>query len=270
VNKPITRRNVLAGTGYLGTAGLLHVLPAWAQAPATAPASLPPVCITNYYMAGEGSKFNRLEYREKHLPLLRSLFGDALDRIELRTAPPRERKRLQGHTEAAVPESPILAIESVWIKNLEAYATAARGAGDKVGASMKEISSGKIAVQYEQLIAAKGEARESVTQGSSCFVSLYPSKDEGKWDAAYYTYTYLPMMMEAYGPDAIRRVEVCKGVSVPGGGKPVFLSAVNVYIKDQQAYFRKGMQAGPALMKEGMKISTIFPVMGSYEVYAVG
>ena len=269
MNKPITRRSVLAGTGYLGATGLLNTLPAWAQAP-SAPASLPPVCLTNYYMAGDGAKFDRMEYRDKHVALLRSLFGDALDRIELRSPPKAKRNDPGPSAQAGAPPQPILAIESVWIKALDAYAVAARNAGEKIAASMKGISSGKVAVQYEQLIAAKGESRESVAQGSNCFVTLYPSKGDGTWNEKYYTETYLPMMMEAYGPDAIRRVEVCKGISVPGGGKPVFLSAVNVYIKDQQAYMMKGMQAGKTLMAEGMKISTIFPVMGQYEVYAVG
>jgi hypothetical protein len=86
----------------------------------------------------------------------------------------------------------------------------------------------------------------------------------------YYTDTYLPKMMEAYGPDAVRRVEVCKGLTVQGGGKPVFLGAANVYIKDQQVFMAKGMQAGPTLMSEGPKIATVIPVIGTYEVYAVG
>jgi uncharacterized protein (TIGR02118 family) len=109
-----------------------------------------------------------------------------------------------------------------------------------------------------------------VLQGSQCFSTLYPSKGDGTWDAKYYTETYLPMVKEAYGPDALRRVEVCKGISVQGGGKPVFLSAVNMYIKDQQAFTTAGMNAGARLMKEGPKFTTIMPVVGMYEVLAVG
>jgi hypothetical protein len=269
VNKPITRRGVLAGTGCLGAAGLMRVLPAWAQAPAAPPADLQ-VCLTNYYMAGDGAKFDRMQYRDKHVGLLRDLFGGSLERIELRTPPKTNRGDTRSADKHGVAQAPILAIESVWIKSLDAYAAAARQAGEKVAASMKGISSGKIAVQFEQLIASKGEPRESVAQGSNCFVSLYPSKDLGTWDAGYYTDTYLPKMLEAYGTDAIRRVEVCKGITVQGGGKPVFLSAVNVYIKDQQAFMTKGMQAGVALMKETDKYTTIVPVVGTYEVYAVG
>jgi hypothetical protein len=266
----ISRRALLAGSGSLGVAGLMRAIPAWAQAAAAAPASIPPVCLSMYYMSGNEAKFDRMEYREKHVPLLREIYGDSLDRIELRTAPPRERKRLQGHTQAPVPEPPVLAVESLWIRKLDAYAAATRDAGNRIAEDMGKITKARVTLEYEELAASQGEPRESIAQGTKCFSSLYPAKDQGTWDSDYYVKNVLPLLNELYGPDVIRRVEVCKGVSVPGGGKPVIVSAVHLYLKDEQAYFAKGMEAGKRLMGEGPKYTNIMPVAGMYDVYAIG
>jgi hypothetical protein len=271
MNNSISRRNLLAGAGCLGTAGLMRVLPAWAQAAAAgSPAGAPQICLSNYYLSGEGAKFDRIQYRNKHVALLRSLFGDTLDRIELRSTAPIKRTDSRRAVSQTEPEPPILAVESIWIKNLPSYAAAAQKAGDKVAAGMMGITNAKVAVQWEQLIAAQGEGRESVEQGSTCLVTLYPYTTEGKWDAKYYTETYLPLMTNAYGQRVVRRVEVCKGVSMQGGGTPAFVSAVNMYIKEDKEFIASGMQTGAVLMKEAPKYTNINPIVGSYDVFAVG
>ncbi len=270
MNNPITRRSVLAGTGCLGAAGLLRVLPVWAQAPAVVPAGLPPVCLTMYYMSGNEAKFDRMQYRDRHVALLRNLYGDSLDRIELRTVPPRGHKPTMGHYQAGVAEPPVLAMESLWIRNLEAFAAATRNAGNKIAEDLAKITSARVTLQYEQLDLAQGEPRESIAQGTKCFSSLYPTKDAGTWDAEYYSKTVVPMLNEIYGPDVLRRVEVCKGVSAPGGGKPAITSAVHLYLKSEQAYMDAGMKGGMRLMGEGPKYTNIMPVAGMFDLYAVG
>ena len=70
----ISRRALLAGSGCLGAAGLLRTLPVWAQGAAAAPASIPPVCLSMYYMSGNDAKFDRMQYREKHVALLREIY----------------------------------------------------------------------------------------------------------------------------------------------------------------------------------------------------
>ncbi|MEO8306796.1 MAG: hypothetical protein ABI616_01985 [Pseudomonadota bacterium] len=266
----ISRRAMLAGSGCLGAFGLLPATAAWSQAAAPASAGMAPVCLSMYYMAGDDAKFDRMQYREKHAPLLREIYGDSLDRIELRTAPPRERKRLQGHTEAPMPEPPVLAVESLWIKNLESYAAATRNAGNKIAEDMSKITKARITLQYEQLAAEQGEPRAGIVQGSKCFSSLYPAKDGSTWDTDYYTRTMLPLISEVYGPDALSRVEVCKGVSVPGGGKPVITSAVHMYVKNEQAFGQAGMKGGMRLFGEAAKYTNIMPVSAMYDVYVVG
>jgi len=265
----ISRRVLLAQSGALGVASLIPAIPAWAQAPAAAPAGLPPVCLSMYYLAADGGKFDRMEFRDKQAPLLRSLYGDALERIELRTAPKRNRTDPKPQAQYGDTAPPVLAIVNLWVKSLDAYAAATLKAGDKIANGMKGVSSAKVAVQWEQLIGSKGDPRESVVAGTQCFSSLYPSTGDGTWDAKYVTETYLPMVMEAYGPDALRRVEVCKGISLQGGGKPLFLAALNMYIKDQPTFQSKAMTAGMTLMKEAPKYTTITPLMNNYDVFAV-
>jgi hypothetical protein len=270
MNRFISRRTMLAGSGCLGATGLLRMVPAWAQAASAAPSGLPPVCLSMYYMAGDDAKFDRMQFRDKAVPHLRSIYGDSLERIELRTAPRVKRNDPGPSAQHGEAQSPILAIASFWVRSLDSYAAATLKAGDRVAEGMRGITNAKVAVQWEQLIAAQGEARESIVQGTSCSSMLYPSKGDGTWDAKYYTETYLPKMMAAYGPDVVRRVEVCKGVQMQGGGKPMFVSAVNIYVKDQRTYMMKGMQAGMALMAEGPKYTTIMPIIGTFDVFAVG
>jgi hypothetical protein len=265
----ISRRAVLAGSGCLGAAGLLRTIPVWAQGVA-APASIPPVCLSMYYMSGNDAKFDRMQYREKHVALLREIYKDGLDRIELRTSPPRERKRLQGHTEAPVPEPPVLAVESLWIKNLEAYAAATRDAGNKIAEDMSKITKAKVTLQYEQLAASQGEPRESIAQGTKCFSTVYPARDGGTWDTDYYTKNIFPLLSSVYGPYVLRRVEVIKGVSVPGGGKPVIAAAVHLYLKSEQEFQAANMNGGARLLMEGPKYTNIVPVVGMFDLYAVG
>jgi hypothetical protein len=263
----ISRRAMLAGSGCLGAVGLLPATPVWAQA--ATPASIPPVCLSMYYMAGNEAKFDRMEYREKHVPLLRQIYGDSLDRIELRTAPPRARKRLEGSVQTAVPEPPVLAVESLWIKNLEAYAAATRNAGNKIAEDMGKITKARVTLQYEQLAVAQGEPREAIVQGSKCYSSLYPAKDAGTWDTDYYAKSVLPLIKEVYGPDVLR-VEVCKGVAVPGGGKPVIASAVHLYVKDEQSFNTTSFKGGMRLMGEAPKYTNIMPVSAMFDVFAIG
>jgi hypothetical protein len=258
---------MLAGTACVGAVALTRTMPAWTQAAA---AGHPPVCLTMYYMLGDGASFDRLQFRQKQMPLLRSLYGDSLDRIELRTAPRGPRVDPRASVKIETPQLPILAMVSLWVRSLESYAAATQRVGDQIAQGMKGITDAKVAVQWEQLIAEDGEARASVVQGTQCNTTLYPSRADGTWDAKHYTETYLPMVKEAYGPDVLRRIEVCKGISVLGGGTPVFVSAVHMYLKDPQYFMSKGMQAGQRLMPEVEKFTNIVPVTGTYDVYAVG
>lgn len=264
----ISRRAMLAATGALGTAGLLRSVPGLAQAAAAA-GGLPPLCLATYYFSGDGAKFDGRKYREEHIPLIRSLYGDSVERIELRMAPKVKRNDAGPSAAQAEAQPPILAITNVWVRSLESFAAAALKSGTKVADDLKGVTRARAAVQWEQLIAADGEPREAVTQGAKCNAVVYWAKDGGRWDEKYYTETYLPMMKEVYGADTLRRVEVCKAISTQGN-KPVFTSAVNMYIKDQKAFMEAGRKGGMKLMQEAPKFTDLVPLINNLEVWAVG
>jgi hypothetical protein len=85
-----------------------------------------------YYLSGGGAKFDGMKYRDSHVELLRMLYGDSLERIELRTPPRVKRGDAGPSVVRGAPEPPILAVVSLWVRSLEAYAAATLKAGDKV------------------------------------------------------------------------------------------------------------------------------------------
>jgi uncharacterized protein (TIGR02118 family) len=269
MNHFVSRRAMLAATGSLGAAGLLRSFPVLAQAPAAAPGGLPPICLSTYYFSGDGAKFDGAQYRDEHIPMVRGLYGDSIERIELRMAPKVKRNDPGPSTSYAEAKPPILAITSVWVRSLETFAAAALKSGTKVADDLKGITRARASVQWEQLIAAQGESRESVTQGAKCNSMVYWAKEGGRFDEKYYTESYMPVVKEVYGEGVIRRMEVCKALSLQGN-KPVFASAVNMYIQDQKAFMDAGRKGGMRLMQEGPKFTDLVPLISSMEVWAVG
>src|SRR5262245_10876635 len=78
-----SRRSLLAGAGYAVAAGsvsgsLLSVVRAAEEQGESA------ICLSMLYGNSPKAKFDAKEFRQTHLPLLKSAYGSTLERVELR------------------------------------------------------------------------------------------------------------------------------------------------------------------------------------------
>jgi hypothetical protein len=210
------------------------------------------LCLSMVY--GPKAKFESDRFRDKHLPLLRQVYGDSLERVEMRHAP-RPSKDL--------PPAPIIASVNLWIRDLKTFGAITQKSGPEIVADLAKVTSDKPWIQYDQAIAVLGDARDAIRLGADCVTFYYPNSDTARWDAKQYVEGYLPQLIESYGKESFRRVEVCRGSAAQGGGKPGFASAVALYVRDRDAFMRAGMTAGMKLLPEALKATDIKPVMAS-------
>jgi hypothetical protein len=265
----IARRTVLLGMGQAATFGsVLAVLPRLAEAgQAAAPAQK--VVLTMLYPSEGGHSFDADAFRDRHLPLLKNSYGPAVERIELRVAPPPPPPPPVAEGEEAPPAPPpppVLAAVSIWLASISEFITRANNSARAIAADMATITRSAPIVQYDVVEGQAGEAASSIIGGATVLSSYFfaPQGEgaaEAKWDAEYFGKTYGPKIVETYGADAIQRVEVARGELAQGGGKPLVLGAVHVYVKDANAFDTAvATDAVRALGAEAQQYSSVNPV----------
>lgn len=268
--KPVARRTVLVGLGQAATLGSLAT--AWSRSTfaGEAPAASPKVCLTMLYPSGEGLSFDADAFRDRHMALLKEAYGPAVERVELRVAPPPPPPPApppvaEGEEPPppppAPPAPPLLAAVSMYLGDLGEFIKRAQASSRNLAADMASITRSAPMVQFDVVEAQAGDSAASVIGGSTVVSSYFFAKEGGTWDAAYFGQTYLPKLMEAYGPAAIQRAEVARGELAQGGGKPLVAGAIHVYLKDAMAYDAAvGTEGVAALGGEAQQHSSINPV----------
>jgi hypothetical protein len=262
----LSRRDVLrssAGAAALGV--LAGVLPRHALA-AEASASESAICLSMLYPAGKG-KFDSDRYRDTHLPLIRSIYGDSVERIELRVAPPPA-KRAQGRF--PVPPSGFTAAVSMWIRKLDEFGKHTAESGQQIQADLLKVSGITPYVQYDQTLSLTGDSRGDVTVGTDVASTYFPNKEGGHWDAKYFVEKYLPKVIDVYGKDTLRRIEVVQGRTGQGGVKAALIGASHLYIRDRAAFDAAGMRGGMQLFQEAPNYTDIMGVFSIMKVHAAG
>src|SRR5262245_14186835 len=83
----ISRRSLLAGAGCAAAGTLVARLVSAAEAQqAAAPQAAPSLALTMVFMNEAKAKLDSDRYIKSHVPLLRKIYGDSVERIEFRTA----------------------------------------------------------------------------------------------------------------------------------------------------------------------------------------
>lgn len=273
----IGRRRVVVGLGQAATFGsvaaaLPHIALA-GQAPAPAPQK---VCLSMLYPSGDGLSFDANAFRDRHVKVLRDAYGPSVERVELRVAPPPPPPPVVAEGETpppAPPQLPILASVSMWLANISEFVRRAPEAARVVSADMASITRSAPMVQFDVVEGTAGDAATSVIGGSTVLSSFFFAKEGGTWDAAYFGKTYLPKLMEAYGPAAIQRAEVSRGEIAQGGGKPLIAGTIHLYVRDANAYDAAVSSGNEALMMlntEWQQNTTLAPMTMVMTVHATG
>lgn len=161
----MSRRSLLAGAGYaVAGTSVGQMLAAVARAQDAAPAAAG-ICMTMLFMQGQRAKFNDKDYVKKHLPLLRQVYGDSVERIELRMAAPAA----QG-----IPPS-ILATATLWVSDVAGFSQKLGANAQQINKEIDAISNANRMVQVDRIGLELGEARSAMTEKTQVYSLYYPS-----------------------------------------------------------------------------------------------
>jgi hypothetical protein len=298
----ISRRTVLTGVGQAAAFGsLAATLPrqVWAQAQGDAA-----LCMSMYYPNAPGATFDEAAFGTRHLPLLREVYGDSVERIELRTLAPlgpmgpmggpggppppapssrrmsatpgsaRSNAPPPGPPPAAGPAGPggprMLAAVSIWINDIKGFAARLAASNQRIADDLKTITSAQPAVQYDRVIALLGDARSAIAPGTQVSGHYYAAGEGMKFDQAYYTDTVIPLMVKLYGEKTFARIECTTGLRGNGGGQPALVASAHFYVRDMAAWGQAAMTVRPQLSEQRAKFTNITPMTTLMRVAAAG
>ena len=259
----LSRRAVLRGAGGFAFS-MLAALPRRSRA-AEASASESALCLSMLYPGGKG-KFDAERFRDKHLPLVRGIYGDSVEHIELRVAPPPAKRPQSRHPG---PPAPFVAEMNLWIRRLDEFGRHTAESAADIQADLRKVTEIVPYVQYDQTLKHSGDSRADVPVGTEVASTFYPNKDGGRWDGKYFVDTYLPKVIEAYGPDTLRRIEVAQGRVGQNGVKAAVIGSSHLYIRDRAAFDAAGRRA-MSLFQEAPNFTDIMGVFTFMKVHAAG
>jgi hypothetical protein len=169
------------------------------------------------------------------------------------------------------PPPPLLAAVSMWISDFKKFADGANAHAKEVGESMATITRSAPMAQFDTVVAQFGAARSDVLSKTRCLTYLIEAKDGAKWDSNSYATNYLPRFFAAYGPEAIKRIEVAEGIQSANGEKALMLGSVNFYIADADKFVEAtNSDAVKQVVPEESQYFSTAPIQTIMQVYAVG
>lgn len=297
----ISRRQLLARTGgVLAGSAAAQMLAAVAMAQDAASPQSSGLSMTMLFMNDAKAKFDSGKYVSKHLPLLRSVYDDTVERIELRTA---------ASSAMGMPPA-MLATSTLWIRDVQAFSQKLAANAERINKDLDSIARGNRMVQVDRVALQMGEARSDVAANSSVFSMFYPATapsfgpgaggrgrggpaagppapaggaegaNEGesggaarpsgpRFDPGYFVQTYMPNVYSLWGNDVLRRVEATLGMD-QGGQKAAHLGAYHLMIRDRVAYDTKARTVFGELQKDSGKFTNVFPMLADLRVTAIG
>jgi hypothetical protein len=261
----LSRRDMLRGAGGAAVLSILAALPRRSPA-ADASAAESALCLSMLFPGSKG-KFEADRYREKHLPLIRGIYGDSVERIELRVAPPPARRSQSAYSP---PPAAFIAAVNIWIRRIDEFGKHTAESAQQIQADLLKVSAIVPYVQYDQTLSVSGDPRSEVAVGTDVASTYFPNKDGGRWDAKYFVDKYLPKVVDVYGKDTLRRIEVSQGRAGQGGVKAALTAASHLYIRDRAAFDTGGMRGGMQLFQEAPNYTDIMGVFTLMRVHAAG
>jgi hypothetical protein len=279
MSRVITRRGLLSGAGHAAAFGILAA--ALPRQAAAQDADESAILLSLLYPNPKDAKFDSDYYRDKVIPLLRALYGDSIERIELcetraveipktkSFAAEKSHSPSEPAPRMGPPRSVVRAATRIWIRDVKAFGARGAASPGQMEVDLKPLTDMTPTVQFEKVVDVRGDARSAIGVGGQVSSTWFPAEEGKTFDAKYYDEKIIPLMVQSYGTDAIRRIEFSMG-TVQAGNPPSLTAAAHYYIRDRAAWNAAGMKAGMRLMAEGPKYTTIKPVVADMEVSAVG
>ncbi len=260
---PKTRRDALVTAGK-ATAGAMLVSAlgtrfAWADA--SGDVDIGTRCLTGLYSGGEGIHFDTDYYREHHMATVMKFYGKSIKRFEAR-------KAVAGG--GGVGQSTFAGVVNIWVADEKAFEEAGKMHGQELGNDVKNFTNGMLTMQNDVVYGEAGLGASAMKVGDRCMTILYPHSEGDHFNYDYYRDHHLTAIMKLYGPQAISRFELNKGLSSQDGSGPApYNATVNIYIADQAAFDAAGKTQGPKLPPDVKNFSPVNPVAFPTEVFAV-
>lgn len=308
----MSRRSLLAGIGYAAAGSTAAQLLRVAHAQEAAQArqgQAGGICLSMLFESGPKAKFDSAKYVKKHLPLLREVYGDSVERIELRTT---------AGSSMGIPSS-VLATTTLWIRDVPAFSQKLGANAARINEDLNAVSKGNCLVQTDRIVLALGDARGDTPANSHVFSLYYrafsggmgggmgmmrggpggrppggpapggpapggaapggaapaqgdaqaPASKDPAFDERYFVDAFLPKLYALYGSGAVRRLEGAIGMD-QGGQKAAQLAAYHITIRDRDAYDKEARTAFGELQKDSAKfMQNVLPVFADMRVTGI-
>ncbi|HTQ35574.1 MAG TPA: hypothetical protein VMH77_00945, partial [Steroidobacteraceae bacterium] len=224
------------------------------------PAAAPSLCLTMVFQNTAKSRIDADRYASKHLPLLRKIYGDSVERIELRTT---------QASAPGMPPSPVIATGHVWIKDVRAFSQALQAGSAEINRDLDATAKGPRVSQVDLLVASAGDPLPEVKSGQQVFMTFFPVQEGKTLDKDYFKANHVAKLYSIFGAQALRRVEGTFGQD-QGSAKATYVATTNLYIRDRGAYDDAMKQGMNDMIDDIKKFTTITPLFSDMRITAVG
>jgi uncharacterized protein (TIGR02118 family) len=212
---------------------------------------------TAIFPGGDRVHFDYVYYRDRHLAMMQSLYGDALTRVEMR-------KPLSAQGE---PPPPYAAIVNFWISDAEAFAKASAAHGQDLVRDKVHFTNAEQEVQREVVFGQTGKPASAIRIGERCLTVLYPYGRSDRFDHEYYRDHHMTSLIDMFGREAIDRIEMRKGQSSPDGrDPPLYSCTANVYVADAQAFAAAASRNRERVAEDVRRFTSVTPASFMTEV----
>ncbi len=236
----ISRRSVIAGAGYAAAASVAGQLRSVARAEEAVQArnsQAGGICLSMLFEDGPKSTFDTDKYLRNHLPLLQEVYGDSIERIELRTMDGTDAPIRSSIVFAGLP-SP-RATATIWIRDVAAFSQRLSANADRINKDLDALAKANRVVQTDRMVQAFGKPRSAIVT-DTLVTSVFFRKPKTAtaapvFDQKYFQESYLPALYTGLGPSAVHRIEATVGMG-QGGQAPAVIGAFHVFVRDRDAF----------------------------------
>lgn len=262
----VSRRSVLSGAGYAAAGSVVGHLLSVARAQEAVQARQGQsggICLSMIFDDGTKVKFDTEKYVTNHLPLLRDVYGDSVERIEVHAAPEPAGGLSSVAMFAGIPVP--RAATTLWIKDVAAFGQKLAANAERINKDLEAVTYGNRLVQPNRIVLELGEPRSEITIDTPVVSNYYrqfvaykrnkenvpvpPAGSVPAFDTRLFAESYLPRLFSLYGSDAIRRLEATVGME-QGGQKPTQIAAYHLFIRDRGIFDSKTLGVYVQLKEE--------------------
>lgn len=255
ISAVVSRRLLLRGAGIVAASAAMPRV----FADAAGGVNIGMRAYTAIFPGGAGIHFDHAYYRDKHLPMMKRLYGTALMRVEMR-------KPLVA---AGEPASPYAAIVNFWIPDAEVFAKTSATHGQSQVQDRANFTNGEQKVQSEVVFAEAGTAAGAIQPGTRCLTVLYPYDAADRFNHDYYRDHHLTSLIKLFGHESISRIEMRKGLSSPDGkNPPLYSCTANIYLADVEKFGKAAPQNHQHVVDDIPHFTSVTPLSFQTEVLA--